>query len=103
ASTTLWRGTRPSADGYAARARLDEPPRQQQVLTEGVSAVAVADFRGLAFQLEDLAPAGAGGQVECPLLQVPPFLLGAIAVADPAGRIQPGQQLPTALHAGGIC
>src|SRR5262249_41497412 len=53
-------------DLHQANARLDQPPRQQAALAEGVPAVAVAGAVRLARQVERLLRRGRADQVERP-------------------------------------
>ncbi len=87
---------RPAIDGDEADSRLDQPACQQQVLPQGMPAVAVAHGRRLAFQVERLPARGPRRQLEGPLVDVLPFLLDAIVLA--VGRIQVVQQSAAALQ-----
>src|SRR5205823_8728528 len=48
-------GTGPAVDGHEADARLNKPPGQQQVLPQGVTAVAVAHTRVFPLDVKRLA------------------------------------------------
>ena len=85
----LRRRARPAVDGDEADPRLDEPPGQEQVLPQGMPAVAVAHVRGLAVQLEHLPPARAARQLEGPAVQFLPIpVRGRLPLAGALGRVQ---------------
>ena len=90
--------TCPAIDGDEAHARLDEPARQQQVLSQGMHAVALAHGRGLAFQLERLATGRSARQLEGPAVQFLPFFHGSTPHRSGFGRIQAVEQLAALLH-----
>jgi hypothetical protein len=96
------RRTGPAIDGDKPDSCLDEPPRQQQVLPQGMPAVAVADGCRLAGHLEGLAAARLDGQLKGPLVYVLPFIGYSIARAGPCGEIQAVQQPAPFLHALGL-
>ena len=92
------RRARPAVDGDEADARLDQPARQEQVLSQRMHAVAVAHGRGLSFQLERLASARPARQLEGPAVQILPVLRDSTSRAGTVRRIQTVQQPAALLH-----
>ena len=93
------RRARPAIDGDEPDSRLDEPARQQQVLSQGMHAVAVAHGRGLSFHLERLAPARSARQLKGPAVQILPISQWLDFRRGARGRIQAVQQPAAFLHA----
>ena len=83
------RRTRPGRHADETHSCLDEPPRQQQVLSEWMPAVAVTEYHGLALQVEGPPRLRPGNQFHGPFLETLHF---------GGRRIESVQELPTLLQ-----
>ena len=90
----------PAVHGHEAHAGLHHPPGEQQVLTERVHAVTLADGQRLLLQVESRAPFRPGHRVVGQLAQFMPVL--GLRFFCEAVRLQGVEQLAPFLHPGGI-